>query len=108
MFLIKSCSFHNGSKYDFHFIIKELANAFDGQFEFIGENSEKYKTFSISIKKKLIDKEGNKTTKIIPYKVKFINSIRFMATSLLNLVDNLMGESINLNVKSMVKVLMAT
>ena len=86
-----------------------MANAFDGHFECIGENSEKYKTFSIPIKKKLIDKEGNETTKITPYKIKFTDSIRFMATSLLNLVDNLMGgESINLNAKSMVKVLMAT
>ena len=25
--------FHNGSNYDYHFIIKELANEFEGQFE---------------------------------------------------------------------------
>ena len=37
--------FRNGSKYNCHFIIKELANDFQGQFECIGENSEKYKTF---------------------------------------------------------------
>ena len=24
--------FHNGSNYDYHFIIKELANKFEGQF----------------------------------------------------------------------------
>ena len=36
---------HNGSKYVYHFIIKELANKFDGQFECLGENKEKYKTF---------------------------------------------------------------
>ena len=45
--------FHNGSNYDYHFIIKELANEFEGQFECLGENTEKYKTFSIPIKKKL-------------------------------------------------------
>ena len=33
--------FHNGSKYVFHFIIKEFTNDFDGKFECIGENSEK-------------------------------------------------------------------
>ena len=28
--------FHNGSNYDYHLIIKELANEFDGQFECLG------------------------------------------------------------------------
>ena len=29
--------FHNGSTYDYHFIIKELAEEFDGEFECLGE-----------------------------------------------------------------------
>ena len=37
--------FHNGSNYDYHFIIKELASEFEGKFEYLGENTEKYKTF---------------------------------------------------------------
>ena len=45
--------FHRGSNYDYHFIIKELANVFEGQFEYIGENKEKYKTFSVPIKKQI-------------------------------------------------------
>ena len=36
---------HNGSKYDYHFIIKELAE------EFKGGNTEKYISFSVPIKK---------------------------------------------------------
>ena len=28
--------FHNGSNYDYHFIIKELANKFEGKFECLG------------------------------------------------------------------------
>ena len=36
--------FHNGSNYDYHFMIKKLANEFEGQFEFLGDNKEKYKT----------------------------------------------------------------
>ena len=44
--------FHNASNYDYHFIIKELANEFEGQFECLGENIEKYKTFSIPIEKR--------------------------------------------------------
>ena len=35
--------FHNSSNYDYHFIIKELTNEFEGQFECPGENKEKYK-----------------------------------------------------------------
>ena len=33
--------FHNGYTYDYHFIIKELAKEIDGQFECLGENTEK-------------------------------------------------------------------
>ena len=53
--------FDNGSTYDYHFIIKELAEEFEGQFECLGENTEKYITFLVPIKKKItkIDKDGN-------------------------------------------------
>ena len=76
--------FHNGSTYDYHFIIKELANEFDGNFECLGENTEKYITFSAPIKKRIENKNMD-----ITYKIKFIDSFRFMATSLSKLVDNL-------------------
>ena len=33
-----SVVFHNGSTYDYHFIIKQLAEDFKGQFEYLGEN----------------------------------------------------------------------
>ena len=46
-----SVKIHNGSTYDYHFIIKELAEEFKGQFECLGENTEKYITFSVPIKK---------------------------------------------------------
>ena len=36
-----------------------------------------------------IDKDGNESVETISYKIKFINSVRFIATSLSNLVDNL-------------------
>ena len=45
--------FHNGSTYDYHFIIKELAEEFEGEFECLGENTEKYITFSAPIKKEI-------------------------------------------------------
>ena len=34
--------FHSGSNYDYHCTIKELANEFEGKFEYLGENTEKY------------------------------------------------------------------
>ena len=76
--------FHNGSTYDYHFIIKELACKFDGNFECLGENTENYITFSVPIKKRIDNKNMD-----ITYKIKFIDSFRFMATSLSKLVDNL-------------------
>ena len=82
--------FHNDSKYDFH--LKELANEFDGQCDCIAENSEKYKSFSIPTNKVVkINKEGNKTTEFMSYKIEFIDSVRFMATSLSTLADILTG-----------------
>ena len=36
--------FHNGSTYDYHFIIKELTEEFEGEFECLGKNTEKYST----------------------------------------------------------------
>ena len=76
--------FHNGSTYDYHFIIKELVKEFDGNFECLGENTEKYITFSVPIKKKIENKDTE-----ITYEIKFIDSFRFIATSLSKLVDYL-------------------
>ena len=43
----------NGSNYDYHLIIKELAEEFKKQFNCSGENTEKYMTFTVSINNKL-------------------------------------------------------
>ena len=76
--------FHNGTTYDYHFIIKELVKEFDGNFECLGENTEKYITFSVPLKKKIKNKDIE-----ISHKIKFIDSYRFMPSSLSKLVDNL-------------------
>ena len=57
---------------------------FDGNFECLGENTKKYITFSVPIKKTIKNKDIE-----ITYKIKFIDSYRFMAMSLFKLVDNL-------------------
>ena len=83
--------FHNGSNYDYHFIIKELAQEFQKQFTCLGENTEKYITFTVSIEKEVtrIDKNGEEIAKNISYILHFIDRARFMASSLSNLDNNL-------------------
>ena len=84
-------TFHNGSNYDYHFIIKELAEESKKQLTCLGENTEKYVTFSVPIEKEVtrFDKNGEENTKNISYILQFIDSARFMASSSLNLVNNL-------------------
>ena len=47
------------------------------------ENTEKYRTFTVPI-----EKEVTKIDKNIPYRSQFIDSARFMASSLSNFVNN--------------------
>ena len=71
--------FHNGSTWDYHFIIKELAEEFEGEFECFGENTEKHITFSVPIKKETTKKDKNGNDKItkISYKIKLIVQHRY-------------------------------
>ena len=78
---------HDAS-YDKHFIINQLAEEFKGELTRIGESMEKYITFSVPVKKEC---DNGKT---IAYKLRFIDSFRFMLTSLSELVDNM---SVNFN-----------
>ena len=74
--------FHNGSVYDYHFIIKYLAREFKGNFECLGENIEKYINFTVPFKKAINDKE-------IKYRIRISDTCRFMQDSLSNPVDKL-------------------
>ena len=76
--------FYNGSSYDYHFVIKELENKFGGKLECLREDTEKHKTFSVPIENQMtkIDKDGNESVETISYKIKFIDSARFIASSL--------------------------
>ena len=74
--------FYNGSVYDYHFKIKYLAREFKRTFESLGENTEKYISFTIPFKKLINDKE-------IKYRIRISDSCRFMQDSLSNLIDNL-------------------
>ena len=77
-------NFHNGSNYDYHFIIKDFAEEFKKQFTCLGENNEKYITLTVPIQKEAarIDKNGEEITKNTKKKM-------FMASSLSNLANNL-------------------
>ena len=66
-----------------HLIIKELAKEFERQFECLGENTEKYISFLVPIKKQFDN------VKTITYKIKFIDSYRFRSSSLSSFIDNL-------------------
>ena len=69
----------------------------------LGENTEKYKTFSVPIEKEVtkIDKDGNESVVTISYKIKIIDRARFLASSLFLLII-FQKEFIKLNVKIVV------
>ena len=83
-------AFRNGSNYDYHFIIKELAIGFERKNS-LGENNEKYKTFSVPIiiEFKWIGINGEEIRETVSCQMQFINSARFMASSLSNHIDNI-------------------
>ena len=81
--------FHNLSRYDAHLFIRKLGKKFDkGKIGVIAENKEKYISFNVDVVvDKYLDKEG-KERKI---QLRFIDSMRFMASSLDALSSNLVG-----------------
>ena len=84
---------HNAS-YDTHFIINHLAKKFKGELNCIGESMGKYITFSVPIKVNCDD------CKTIAYKLRFIDSFRFISTSLSELIDNMSGNFNSIECKS--------
>ena len=60
-----------------------MAEEFKGQFECLGKNTEKYITFPVPIKKE------NDDDKTITYKLKFMDTCRFIQSKLSDHADNL-------------------
>ena len=79
--------FHNLSGYDTHLFIRELGgHAFD--MEVIAKNKEDYISFSIKVPvDSYIDKNGEEKDKLI--ELRFIDSFKFMSSSLDSLIKNL-------------------
>ena len=86
-----SIVFHNGSNYEYQFIIRKLAEECEKQFNCLGENTEKYIIFSVPLQKEVtrIDKKTEEITKTISNRLKFIDSARSMARFLSSRVNNL-------------------
>ena len=79
--------FHNLAGYDAHLFIRELAKYTTGM-DVIAKNTEYYISFSIKVEvDKYVDKEGNERMKEM--ELRFIDSIKFMSSSLDSLVNNL-------------------
>ena len=87
--------FHNLSGYDAHLFIKELGRRLSkNDIGVIPENKEKYISFNVKINVKLAGikyKDGTEVCKNI--QLRFIDSCKFMASSLDQLVSNLCGTS---------------
>ena len=83
--------FHNLSDYDAHLFIKELERRFNKNDPgVIAENKEKCISFNVKINVKLAEvsnKDGTEVCKNI--QLRFIDSCRFMASSLDKLASNL-------------------
>ena len=64
-------AFHNGSNYNYLSIIKKLAEEFEKQFTCLGENTEKYITFTVPREQEVprINKNGEEITKTISYRL---------------------------------------
>ena len=80
--------FHNLQGYDAHLFIKQLARL-EGKLECIPSTEEKYISFSKDIK------VGEINSVDITFKIRFIDSFKFLQTSLANLVSNLSPDDFN-------------
>ena len=79
----------NGSNYDYHFIIKELAEEFEKIYTSSGKKTKKNKTFTFPIEKKklqeLIKMDKKLQKYILRVVLQFIDSAGFKASILSNL-----------------------
>ena len=82
--------FHNLSGYDSHLFIKKLAYTISGELTCIPSNEVEYISFSKEIKVDEYIKDGK--TCEVKRKLRFIDSFKFMGSSLKDLTDNLVKD----------------
>ena len=80
--------FHNLQGYDSHLFIKQLAKV-SGDLSCIPSTEEKYISFSKKIKLGEYNSRNKGRALSIKVEIRFIDSFRFLPTSLANLVSNL-------------------
>ena len=86
--LILPLVFHNLQGYDSHLFIKQLAKV-SGDLSCIPSTEEKYISFSKNTKVGEYNSRKKRTTSPIKFEIRFIDSFKFLQTSLANLVSNL-------------------
>ena len=74
-------------------LLKSWLKNLKANLSFLGENKEKYITFSVAI-----EKEGDDGKPIV-YKIKFIDSFKFVSISLSSLIDSLSDGLYNITCK---------
>ena len=87
-------------------MLNQFAIEFKGELNCIGDNMEKFTTFSVPIKKECNNNNtnnNNDNNKTITYKLKFIDSFRLMPSSLSELVDNTSGIFNSIECKSCIE-----
>ena len=89
--------FHNLSGYDSHLFVKNLGKT-EGNIRCIPNNEEKYISFSKDIVLGEYEKDGKKYP--IKHEIRFIDSFKFMPSSLESLVGNLAKSSLETNSNS--------
>ena len=93
--------FHNLQGYDSHLFIKQLAKL-AGQLTCIPSTEEKYTSFSKKIKVDEYKSRKNSETVSLNFKIRFIDSFKFLQTSLANIVSNLQPADFK-NTKAIIK-----
>ncbi|KYN38697.1 hypothetical protein ALC56_06918 [Trachymyrmex septentrionalis] len=79
--------FHNLSGYDAHFIIKEIATAYEGRVDVLPMTKEKYISFTKHVDSTKDKTENNSQRNCV--KLRFIDSFKFLSTSLVKLASYL-------------------
>ena len=83
--------FHNLSGYDAHFIIKEIASAFEGSIDVLPITKEKYISFTKHVKD-TADRSDSRSD----IKLRFIDSYKFLTTSLEKLASFLSKDKLKI------------
>ena len=99
--LILPVVFHNLQGYDSYLFIKQLAKV-SGELSCIPSTEENYISFSKKIKVGEYNSRKKGTTSPIKFEIRFIDSFKFLQTTLANLVSNLQPTDFK-NLKRVIK-----